>query len=242
MRWSAGPFLELSSDDVGPTRNRAVLGYIESHMLFPDDEEKRHRCIAATAATAVDEFIDALPKGSFVNKDVAQALRRAPELPQFDDELKRRFCVGAVVGNVLVRMITEPTATPKVLFEQTENEFNKTRKILRISTLPIQAIQKNWWPRFKSVSHLWAASVAQKSWTEHAPFPCALANLPEFLASAEYIRHLAERRPLAMQGDVNLLRFGEVLAVEPRVSLPFPPIVIEGHRAPWHRLNGTIGK
>src|ERR1700674_5592569 len=101
MRWSAGPFLELSVDDVGPTRNRATLGCLESHMLFPDDEEKRHRCIAATAASAVDEFLDALPEGSFVTKDVAQALRRAPELPEFDDELKRRSSVGAVVGNVL---------------------------------------------------------------------------------------------------------------------------------------------
>src|SRR4051812_37035531 len=83
MRWSTGPFLEITAEDVGPLRNRAVLGYIESWMLLPDDPAKRGHAIEATAAEAVTEMM-----ADRVSRELALELRRAPQIPPFDAELK----------------------------------------------------------------------------------------------------------------------------------------------------------
>jgi hypothetical protein len=235
-RWSTGPFLQIHPDNVGPNRNRAVLGYIESVMLFPDNELKRDRAIAATAAETIIELIS---ETTVVGKEVAEVLRKAPEIPALDDELKRRFSIGVAVGKVVVEMICDSSATLDVLFSKAQNEFNKARHNLSIETPTIQNVQKNWWPRFRSVAHLWAASVMLPE-----RFPCSLDNVPQFLATAEYVRYLAQRRELVRQDDAKLLEFGTALAVPTAVPLPFPPIAIEGHREPWQPpgLNDTTSK
>jgi hypothetical protein len=237
-RRSIGPFLQIHPEDVGPNRNRAVLGYIESVMLFAKekkDEIKRDRAIEATAAQA---FVDAMPETMVLTREMARALREAPNIPEFDDELKRRLIVGYAVGKVLLEMICDPVATLVKLFKNAESEFNKNRLRLRVSANPIEHVQKNWWPGLRPVSPLWAASllINQDRPADEQRFPCTLTDFPEFLAAAEYVRHLAEKRRLAWQGDEKLLGIGDAFAVPPSISLPFPPFPIGDHRELWYSL------
>lgn len=210
-------------------------------MLYPDEDEKRERCISATAAEAI---VQGMPDTALFigGKESIRALKEAPKLPPFNDDLKRRFLLGTAIGTVVIGMIDDATATLKDSFEEVQNKVKKDRHSSASDIPPIEAVQKNWWPRFKRVSHLWAATVSLKAWTNNIIFPCAIGDIPEFLAAAEYIRHRAEQRRLAMQGDATLLGVGDALAILPTVPLPFPPIAIGGHREAWHQQNDTIAK
>jgi|SRR5438067_601564 len=200
-------------------------GHGEGHREFANDKVKRDRAIEATA---VDAFVDAMSGTMVSDKEMLQALRKAPHIPEFDNELKRRFIVGCAVGKVILEMICDPAATLKELFENAQGAFNRDSR-----PVPIQHVQKNWWPRLRPVSHLWAALYLSDLPTDKQRFPCTLTEFPEFLATAEYIRHLAEKRRLASQGDEKLLGFGIALAVPPSVSLPFPR-AIGSNRELWH--------
>jgi hypothetical protein len=230
MRSSIGPFLSLTAGDVGPGRSRAVLGYVESVMLFYDDPRKLQRSLHATAATAFLEILESRPEDGDVplSKHDARLLREAPPLPDADTDLARRFVIGCGIGRMIIHLLADPGLTIRDRITEIEKKFNKARPSLGIICFrPMQGVEKNWWPRFRPVAHLWAASVLlmEASKRSAPPFPCSLASFPEFLAQAELIRYLAQRRKLARQGEQTLLEAG-ALAVSPEIPLPYPPFAI----------------
>jgi hypothetical protein len=156
-----------------------------------------------------------------------------------DAEKERRCNVGFAIGGSLVKLIAERDATlTKTLKVSQEGARRHVQQ--KKNTYAIEGLQNNWWPKFRPVSHLWAAHLA--IWNPKYPsFPCTLDELPDFLATAEYLRCRAERRPLARQGEKTLLPIGTAWAIHPDVPLPFPRIVI-GDPEIWHSNDGTSAK
>lgn len=225
MRSNTGPFLSLTAQDVGPDRSRAVLGYIESVMLFPDHAPKQERAIMASRAETV---LEEIPEGGLLDKLTANFLRNAPPLPEVGEDLARRFAIGAGIGHMVIQLLNDPGTIIRDKISEIENRLKEGRpKLVSFPFPPIENVQKNWWPRFRPVSHLWAASLLLRD-PQHSPppFPCSLAMLPEFLAQAELIRCLAQRRKLVHNGDAPLLELGKALAVAPELPLPHPPFAM----------------
>src|SRR5437868_10564266 len=104
MRWNTGPFLSITAEDVGPARSGVAHGYVGSVMIFPDDPLKQDRAIAGIAA---DSILKAMPDDAAVDKQLAVLLRKAPEPPEFDDDLRRRFSIGVGIGNVVVEILLD---------------------------------------------------------------------------------------------------------------------------------------
>jgi hypothetical protein len=231
MRASSGPFLEITVEDVHASRSRAPLGYLESAMLFPDDADKRCRCIHATAAEAM---VDEMPEILLATKAAARSLRNAPPLPDFDLEMKRRFTLGAIIGAVLLAMINNENLTLGQAFKKAEKTFSGREGQIH-EKLAINSIQKNWWPRLRSVAHLWASSLCRHNSGQpmNLAFPCSREDFPDFLAAAEYLRYLGECRALHRQGRTTLLGDASPIAVSRTILLPFPTIGIEGRRELW---------
>ena len=157
MRASTGPFLEITAEEVHSRRTRAPLGYLESVMLFPDDVDKQRRCIRATAAEAM---VDEMPEVLLATKGAARALRDAPPLPDFDIEMQRRFTLGAITGAVLLAMLNNKKLLLGEAFKTAEKTFSGREGQIH-EKLMVNSIQKNWWPRMRSVAHLWAASLSR---------------------------------------------------------------------------------
>jgi hypothetical protein len=68
------PLLEITPDTIGPNRTRLALAYIESVMLWPDNEGQRHESAKTSTATFVRDAITAVP-----------AARRAAESAEWAD-------------------------------------------------------------------------------------------------------------------------------------------------------------
>ena len=90
-------------------------------------------------------------------------------------------------------------AEMKTLYDR----FNKGRKALGIP--PAERIEKNWWPKFRSVAHLWAASVSLKAWTNHVR-PYLSVRRHSCAPHWTEQRHFAviEARKIASQSEISV--------------------------------------
>ena len=201
--------------DLLKTAIRLDLGYIESWMLWPDDEPARARALKAVFAenfvVNADPIIGALVHTPGEFADIVRWLRKAP---QIDNQLSNdRAKQGATAGMVLMAAVHRHSLNP------TMAGLGRNKQAVAKSVgVSVSTIENVYWPRFKAVVHLWAAFLQRaRESPDDAVFPCKLNDLRMFLAVAEYYRRAGETiRPPQARGTI--LAPGVALAIP--IELP----------------------
>ena len=200
-------------------------GIVRALMLWPDDmgmrEESATRAFLDYLADMGDAPLDVINFGYKVARNAIGAI----ELEKAEDE---RIVRGLFVGSVLYSMIV-CVEDENFKFDYHVNNCNKLfldeknkagKRIYRYSK---KTFDNNLWPTFRAVSHYWAASYKHIKIDNDDEVPCAVDNLQQFLAFAEFIRGKAEgRRPF--KSPSAILRRGEAHRLPPEfVTLRFVP-------------------
>lgn len=227
------PVLELRPDCLGnPTK--PDLGMIEAVMLFPDDQEKRREFqISVGVETArgllVRGFLDPVLLDGF-----ALYAPGSIPLPQINEAAQPRFRDGVIAGALLKNAIGAASYRHERLkMDHVRNDVARAAFGKRITgdgrNAGEKTIQNESWPKFRCVSHFWAAYLdACERRGPESPFPCDIQEVGHFLASAGAF--LAAGASTRFKGARStILNRAECVAVPPLAGLPKATILLENH-------------
>jgi hypothetical protein len=220
------PLLDLTVEDVGPNRTREALARLEATMLFPDVSAKAARVAYFGAARATIEVMSA--DTAAISAGFVPWLANAPDnLDSLSEQIRRRFIVGLLLGRMVAEMVCDGAREKTIedVCQDLEKEFNRGPDV----GFRVNQLSSNWWNQFgfRKVGHLWAATCYLEAWTPRRVFPCALIDLPAYLAAAEYCLFRAKRRRLLAQGEKTLLDETTYrVPLELACLLPISPVAI----------------
>jgi hypothetical protein len=213
--------LELSGD-VLTAPQRWHLAEIEVAMLWPDSKEARESALRSIGVEVGRDHIFAMEAEDLRHYAAIASSTR----PLADIETEARFTQGAVVGLLLHSFVS--CEGKKSLGEIRAGVCAALRGTKQLTP---KTIENAFWPRFLSVSHLWAAFVGHAQETGDRTFPCRRAKLLEFLAISEFYRESGERlrahkspRAALLPGETILLP-AAIKAALPSVEIRFEPAV-----------------
>jgi hypothetical protein len=183
------PVLEITPEMIGPNRTRLALAYFDGIMLWPHDQAQRAEAMKSSIATFIKTAIDAAvpPMNLMIERDWYALAQEALPMRLVSDQSKTAFRHGVLAGELLAAAVNEHTASGSVKLESLKTEMTSAKRRKSHKTLDISrsTLENTIWPRYKPVSHLWAAYVQTALFERDPTFPCRLDSLPDFLALAD---------------------------------------------------------
>jgi hypothetical protein len=197
------------------------LDKIKAAMLWPNDEDRRHRALKAAYA---QHLIDAngLPDPKTMNaeelRELVVLMRSAGTIEAFADSIVLAFRRGVSAGYALCEAVGLSLLSPEtpVSLRPIKEKFSAS---VSGETSRKPATMQADWDEYRSVASLWAAYVHRIDGNGKEPWPCALTEIGEFLSIAECFRRQAEAvRP--KQANRPLLTPGESVLLPASINLP----------------------
>jgi hypothetical protein len=226
------PVLDLTPDMMQFEHRRIAITYLDSLMLWPDDEAKRSRASrSSNAAMIVEAFeriaaVDDTP-GLVWPSDLVitlSELANAPPLDQVHEISKPTIDHAMVAGRILIEALNDHHAG-----EQRGLSWVKKKIRQQLAGKPhwgrlsMSTIDNRIWRVYRRVSPLLAASLLLCAGYRDAglptPFPCKADDLARFLATAEFLR-VAGEAYVPKQFDQPLLDPETTWSVPSGIELP----------------------
>ena len=192
---------------------RTDLDRVGALMLWPDDQEMRDRAIETSFVALLHTVSDHLSRGDLV--ELVSLAKDATPLTQIHDAARQRFIDGARSGIYLRETVGHVSLDRKVSM--------KTLAV-DVATIPPtmspHTFENTIWPRFRPVSHFWAAwlHMTQVSGKNGRAFPCGGDQLAQFLGLAEGFRQLGEQTR-TKQSPSMVLRSNDSIRVSPDMAI-----------------------
>jgi len=230
------PELEISQDDLGDrTRLGISTVYIGAIMLSPNDADIRDRLFRSGQVRqgqmrlSVRDF-GPFPPSEKAESDYRRLLDMARVLPSAESikkEMRTLLVRGLIAGCVLYELLsarqdgTNKTSKSKGdVLEALTDTNTKFGRLLFNERTQIDFINREIWPRYRPVAHLYAAAM-QVGLDGAASFPCRCPILPQFLALAEHYREGGEKlQMLRKPRGHTVLNANETWSVPRSIILP----------------------
>ena len=195
---------------------RLDLAMIEAEMLWPHDDGARNRAIKA--AFAQQYIAAAKAQDSMIDAESAEALHAAPRLVNINEGAEVPFRHGIVAGRILLESVVAasidyPTSPIPALKRQLAAAF-------RNDQVSESSINNTIWPRYRSVSHLWAAYLERDYTGNDVEFPCSYKQIGSFIALSEEFRRLGESLRLPKSPTTSILNAADMLRLPISIRLP----------------------
>ena len=190
------------------------LSVVECHMLWPDDLQARSLATRATTAEFGRRALPHMP--DHLMRDIVPALVAAPPIGQAQAAAGKPFFEGYVAGMILHHVVGAVAtdgddASMGWIMSKIANDVRPRR-------LSKKTIENTLWPKYRRVSHFWAAYV-ERSYSETV-FPCRLEKLAEFLSLAEAFRVAGEATRTKQSPRPTVLLPHECVTLPVGVFLP----------------------
>ncbi len=213
--------LELPSDFLkNPTR--LSVAFFETLMLWPADDEQRTRALQSISLRhAIASGSMAVPSNSNELKNLVELLDSLPRQEELIDACRELFTQGVVAGAVLLEAVGMASIdVQRVKMSAIKRKFATGPKPFRFSE---KTIDNRIWRKFRSVSPFWAACLYLYNYedgTQNRAFPCTVAQLSTFLATADEFRKCAERLHTPRSPTATLLNADESIRMPTTLILP----------------------
>jgi hypothetical protein len=221
------PVIDLRSDLLQNPPTRRDIAVLEAWMLWPDDQRLRDAAIETSSVQFEIDIASSLSNEPLVPVAAVRRAAAAVPLATVRADARPRFADGIRAGlylrEALVKLDTDPT-----------NAFMKSgadkiaRQPLFGSMRERRTFENNVWPRFRPVSHLWAAALdgafevsrSASPGQVSAAWPCRPEGLLDFLSAAEGYRVRGEtertrQSPHNILPADQMLRLPADLTIEP---------------------------
>jgi hypothetical protein len=218
-----GMILQLSGDSLEEMTQLDVFA-VEAQMLWPDDPVARKDALTTTTNEFAYRQLPILPPGLL--RCLFSTAHEATPFKTIQQSAEVPFLHGCIPGIILAHTVGEVAINPKsekasigwIIEKLSKSVYPKWR-------LMPKTIENTVWPKFRSVSHFWAAYVTAAYSKPGAPFPCRVDTLIDFLAKADAFRTAGEATKTRRSPRVILMP-GESVRIPsnlklPKVSLPF---------------------
>jgi hypothetical protein len=175
--------------------HRLDLAIIEAVMVWPDDANARSRAIQTSKVEFLRENINYRNHWSEINEvSLFEFVAGAEPIENIHAEVKKHFVRGYASGFILRETIARiqigaPDATIGASISKM-SEIYRRKKDGSGWPLDKKTINNTIWPKYKPVSHFWAAAINYKLQHRSEPFPCEKSRLAQFLEEAEAWRTL----------------------------------------------------
>src|ERR1035441_10642807 len=122
--------------------------------------------------------------------DVFRFLRNAPQPTAMSEAAKLAFTRGSIAGVIFFNALSDAEVGKRLGLKAIKRDIiRKYRGHQHFEALSGGTLETAIWKIYRPVAHFLAVScigVAERGIAY--PFPCALADLPQFLAVSEYLR------------------------------------------------------
>jgi hypothetical protein len=165
---------------------------LEATMLWPDNPERRERFLwAIHASTVRGSIIDYGKKHDHIRistadlAEISRTLTGAPLLSEVIREAQRDRFRGEVAGTMLLELLARKhNGSRNIRLGSVKDLSIKTLNGFEAFKLTLWDINNEIWPRYRTVSHLWAAKASIEMTAEgRRPY-----LLDDFLKIAEHFR------------------------------------------------------
>jgi hypothetical protein len=212
-----GAILELSGDSLEEMTQLDVLA-VEALMLWPDDPVARNDALTTTTNEFANRHLPILPPDLL--RSLFSTAHEAIPLKTIRQLAEGPFLHGCIAGIILAHTVNEVAINAKsekasigwIIKKLSKSIYPKWR-------LMPKTIENAVWPKFRSVSHFWAAYVTAAYSKSGSPFPCRVDTLTDFLAKADAYRAVGETTRTRRSPRI-LLMPGECVGIPPNLRLP----------------------
>jgi hypothetical protein len=213
--------LEITADNLA---DRWMLYHVEAVMLWPHDPEARARSLEVST---MRDSLDRMKGADFTMTaaevaEVAERVWTLPTVQELQEEARGPTKHGLTAGMLLRWLISADQAGEAMTLE---DGAQRVERAMREHRVGYKTVRNTAWPRYRDVAHLWAAHTSMQA-QGATPFPCAMKDLPKFLAIAEAFRTEGEalRLPRSQKTALDPNRTWRVPGnlVLPRVTLGDP--------------------
>ena len=194
-------------------------------MLWPgeNDEDRRRQAFERSVVEIVRPGFGALPETA--GGDIFALADGAHPLPAIQAWAVKPFLHGVTAGNVLHNVLDLIACDPDnaSLGKAIEMALLPAKQLSSSTfncTISISTFNNTIWPKYRCVAHLWAAFYARTMFDNRCEFPCAVGDLPAFLADAEDYRVLGESRKTKRSPKGEILVPGETILVRALGDIP----------------------
>jgi len=221
------PYLEMTPELLEPEPTKVALAYVEALMLWPDDPKKRERALYAAAAIELGRTarrIEESGKNAVIDSSHVNLLLHASPPEEIRASAVVPFRRGAITAEIFCRTLHDERVGLRRGLQAAKNEarvqYEKQQDFEHLSGGTIEKI----WAVYQPVAHLWGAWKFMVS--ANYPFPCRLADLPDFLAKAEALR---------LDGEACHLRQSKKPLLNPQTTWVLPDRLRIPHvKVVWH--------
>lgn len=193
---------------------RIDVARIEAVMLWPDDEVSREKAILVAQCLWQRSLLE---QGQLLPKEIEELAKSAVDAPAPADvaaAAAKVFVNGHVAGTLLHNAVSATAQYPADAAIQA-NVGRISNQFFPKYRLKPSTINNSVWPRYRVVSHLWAAHI----FSDEEVFPCHVPDLGVFLAKAEAYRELGEKTR-TRQSPSTVLRPGDAIRLPAGLKLP----------------------
>jgi hypothetical protein len=199
---------------------RLDLAHVEALMLWPDDDDARERWQRAAIIDEGKDHLDEMPENLL--RHYARDALNAPRLADLQPEAGKRKIEGLLAGIVLLNATTYAHHAPEraalgIIKQELCDNLRGTYQVQ-----PRTLDNRN---EYRPVAHFWAAYMLACHHGDRT-FPCQIADLATFLATAEALRELAETSN-AKKAPGPIMRPGEAARLPDDVVAALPAVRID---------------
>jgi hypothetical protein len=186
---------------------RFDLAAIEAAMLWPDDAAARDEWVGAVTVDEGKDHIDSMSENAL--RHWAHNAASVPRLPDLQSRIGKRGIHGRIAGIITLRATILTKADPQnAALRKIHADISKRLwRTLKIGPRTMENKEGPIYP-FRPVAHLWAAHSFHIIRGGDEAMPCVPERLPDFLATAESIRFLAEKTKTP-RSATTIMRPGE---------------------------------
>lgn len=191
------PYMELTAEMLTPARAQEALARIGGYMLWPDDANARQAALDATEASLIANFANEVGRDftslNMLTSALAgafQFVRSAPRMEDIAETAKTPYARGMILGFVLLGVMQDAAQFGIAEIEPTRDEVLSkfpAEAAGHSIALSVSTFENHIRRAYSPVGHLWAAFVYRRGFAT-AEFPCAPADVRNFLALSESIR------------------------------------------------------
>jgi hypothetical protein len=212
--------LNLTAESIrNPTRTGQAQ--IEAMMLWPEDEKARDVFLMASLT---EHRIRHLPELSPEELEQVRThlLLDLPRIKDLQTQIADRVAHGEIAGMLTLRSSVgvdffgakSLTSQQEEISRNLKPDFQIEPRTMNNRTGPLY--------KFRPVAHLWAA-YALYVMNGRRAFPCKVADIPDFLGTAEAVRLKAETTRLP-RSNSTVMREGEAILLPADVRAALPPV------------------
>ena len=198
------------------------LAVVGVRMLWPHDPKMRGRYLSAGTFSLLPAAIKHLsvPKPTLAEvSELEKMTLSAPRVEDFTEAMEKATAHGLIAGGVLLEVVGARDVGRENV-ELAGIKTNLAARLKRWGRMSQKTIDNVVWPRYRSVAHYWTAHILISMETGSGLFPCQMADLDFFLATADACRLRGEAIRSAPQATKPFLRLGEAVLIPPALALP----------------------